>query len=712
MENKIKLLPEIVANQIAAGEVVNNPSSVVKEMMENAIDAGASSVTVNFRNAGMELLQIVDDGCGMSPMDARMAFDRHATSKITSLDDVYSLHTFGFRGEALASIAAVSQVELRTRQKDDDVGTVTTVNGGEFVAQTPVMCPVGSQFLVRNLFYTAPARRKFNADRTRMVSDIKKEFRRVALCNPQVRCELMSNDMPIITLPAGTLLERIIDVVGRHIKTNLLEVSVETSIVKVRGYVGRPSAAKQKNAEQYMFINGRYFRSVQFFRSIMKAYYKLIPENCSPSYFLYLTVDPERVDVNVHPQKTEVRFADNDEVSQILNAAVRSTLAKSGAVSMMDFDNSASIDIPAMTARGGVVYTEPKASSNADYNPFREDYADASAPAADVDFTGFGAPYDGSSESVPIRDIPSADIPSAERPVSVRGGSRDIYGGGRPSSEGGDSGGRKLRDIVWSEMPLDSEFAIDAAPRVPAEDAGYREIASVGMTGADDLPGIESAAVSVAEDAVAEESRLEFIPSAAVQQRLATDEKITFSDVLSLGNGYAVAVCDGRSMIADMRRVRERVLFDGYMSMIGHGSSSTQRLLFPERLVLSEDDYALLEENAVEFAALGFDMEFRGDGAVELCGVPSSVAGEQADRLLYELLRETESDGDAGERMRENLARAMAVKGARSAAKGLRNDEAADLLRQLSDCENFSFSPSGKPIMAELTAEELKNKLN
>ncbi|MBR3911362.1 MAG: ATP-binding protein, partial [Alistipes sp.] len=250
MENKIRLLPEIVANQIAAGEVVDNPASAIKEMMENSIDAGASSLIVNFRNAGLELIQIVDDGCGMSPMDARMAFDRHATSKIETFEDVYRLQTFGFRGEALASIAAVAQVELRTRQAEDEVGTVTIVNGGEFVSQTPTMCPVGSQFMVRNLFYTAPARRKFNSDRTKMVNEIKKVFRQVALCNPQVRCELMSNDMPIITLPAGSLLERIIGVVGRHIKTNLLEVDVDTSIVKVKGYVGRPSAAKQKNTEQ------------------------------------------------------------------------------------------------------------------------------------------------------------------------------------------------------------------------------------------------------------------------------------------------------------------------------------------------------------------------------------------------------------------------------------------------------------------------------
>ena len=410
-ENKIRLLPEIVANQIAAGEVVDNPSSVVKEMMENAIDAGATSVTVNFRNAGLELIQIIDNGCGMSPIDARMAFDRHATSKIRNFDDVYRLHTFGFRGEALASIAAVAQVELRTRQQGDEIGTVTIVNGGEFVSQTPTMCPVGSQFFVRNLFYTAPARRKFNGDRNKMVTEIKKVFRQVALCNPQVRCELMSNDMPIITLPSASLMERIIDVVGKHIKTNLLEVDVNTSIVGIKGYVGRPAAAKQKNAEQYLFVNGRYFRSPQIYRAIMRAYEKLIPENCSPSYFLYLTVEPDRVDVNVSPHKTEVHFADADDVNQIISAAVRSTLAKSGSVGMMDFEQ-AEVEIPVMGGcDDGYIYTEPKSSSNADYNPFAEDYLSASLPSVESDSfvsdkpsnKSYGAKRSGASNS--LRDV-------------------------------------------------------------------------------------------------------------------------------------------------------------------------------------------------------------------------------------------------------------------------------------------------------------------
>ena len=361
MADKIRLLPEVVANQIAAGEVVNRPASVVKEMMENAIDAGATSVKVNFRDGGKDLIQIVDDGCGMSPIAARMAFDRHATSKIGAVEDIYALHTFGFRGEALASIAAVAQVELRTRQAGDEVGTQTEINGGQFAAQNPVMCPVGSQFFVRNLFYNVPARRRFLDKSTTSASQIKSEFQRIALCNPQIGFELYANAAPVYTLQASSLAGRIVDVVGRHIKQNLLEVEADTSIARIEGYIGRPAAAKKRNTEQYLFVNGRFFKSSYLTSAILKAYEKLIPENCQPSYFLFLTIDPGRIDVNVHPQKTEVKFADEEAVWQIINAAVRETLAKTGAVPLMDFDRDGVVEIPVL--QKGAVYSEPRSIS-------------------------------------------------------------------------------------------------------------------------------------------------------------------------------------------------------------------------------------------------------------------------------------------------------------------------------------------------------------
>ncbi|MBQ5785454.1 MAG: DNA mismatch repair endonuclease MutL [Alistipes sp.] len=682
MENKIRLLPEIVANQIAAGEVVDNPSSVVKEMMENAIDAGAKSVTVNFRNAGLELIQIIDDGCGMSPMDARMAFDRHATSKIKSFEDVYRLQTFGFRGEALASIAAVAQVELRTRQAEDEVGTVTIVNGGEFVSQTPTMCPVGSQFFVRNLFYTAPARRKFNGDRSRMVTDIKKEFRRVALCNPQVRCELMSNDMPIITLSAGTLSERIIDVVGRHIKTNLLEVDVDTTIVKVKGYVGRPSAAKQKNAEQYLFVNGRYFRSPQLYRSIMRAYEKLIPENCSPSYFLYLTVDPERVDVNVSPHKTEVKFADSEDVNQIVTAAVRSTLAKSGSLGMMEFEKP-EVEIPVLES-GHTFYSEPAVASIEGYNPFSEGYADAAE----------------------LNEKDSFDVMNDSKPSSVsRGGSttnyKDIPARFNPSDMGIEqrSVESALRDVPWSNISLESEFNQPIASPIIESQVEYVDIPSSGFD-LSNLAGEEG-----------EESSFEYVAS-SFQQEITHDQALSFEEVLPLTGGYAVAMAEARSMIVDLRRAKERVLYDGYMAMLSCGSCPCQQLLFAETLILQMEDYDLLSENEVEFSALGFDLELQGEGKVELRGIPSSVMGEQADKLIYELLRELESNADLGRHLHSRMAQVMARRGSAISSRSLSKAEVMELLGRLCECDNYSFSPSGKPIMVELTQEEIKSKLS
>ncbi len=654
MENKIRLLPEIVANQIAAGEVVDNPSSVVKEMMENAIDAGAKSVTVNFRNAGLDLIQIIDDGCGMSPMDARMAFDRHATSKIRDFDDVYRLQTFGFRGEALASIAAVAQVELRTRRPEDEVGTVTIVNGGEFISQSPTMCPAGSQFLVRNLFYTAPARRKFNGDRNKMVLAIKKAFRCVAMCNPQVRCELMSSDMPIITLPAGSLMERIIGVVGRHVKSNLLEVNVDTSIVKIKGYVGRPAAAKQKNTEQYLFVNGRYFRSPQIYRSIMSAYNKLIADNESPSYFLYLTVDPDRVDVNVSPHKTEVRFADHDDVNQIIQAAVRSTLAKSGSVAMMDFENSVAVEIPVL-GEPHTIYAEPKSASNDDYNPFREDYIDSSI-SLQSQGQGFFA------------DISLPQEPSHSSPRAVKH----------------DDG---FRDVLWG---ADTGFSLDAGADAVA-DSGFREIASSAFG----RQGTEEKELS--------DSSLVFIPS-AVQQSLVGHE-MCFSDVMLISGDCAMAINAGRVMIVDLRRAKERVLYDSYMATIGH-SAATQKLLFPERLTLSVDDYSLLAEHEVEFAALGFELRLAGENNVELLGVPPSLAGVDIDTILYDLLRIVEVKGSLEEHLRESMVKALAIRGSR--VEVFNNDLAKELLQRLCECENFSFSPSGRAIMVEIPIAELK----
>ncbi|MCD8186969.1 MAG: DNA mismatch repair endonuclease MutL [Rikenellaceae bacterium] len=380
MENLIKLLPDSVANQIAAGEVVQRPASVVKELVENAVDAGATTITVNIQEGGRELIQVIDNGCGISPGDTKMAFERHATSKITRADDLYALTTFGFRGEALASIVSVSEVELRTKRETDEVGLRMYVNGGAFGETSAVNIQNGTQLLVKNLFYNVPARRKFLKSKSVETKHIVDEFQRVALCNPNIEMNLYDNDTPRYKLPAATRRQRIVGMFGKHINAQLLDLQVETSIITIEGFVGHPQGAKKSGqAEQFLFVNNRFFKSPYFHKAVMAAYEKLIQPGVYPAYFLYLQVDPSRLDINIHPTKTEIKFEDETAIWQIINAAVRESLGKMGAVPLMDFDTQEPIDIPVFRPGSEQDIKIPPVSLNPDFNPF--DRENESSPA-------------------------------------------------------------------------------------------------------------------------------------------------------------------------------------------------------------------------------------------------------------------------------------------------------------------------------------------
>lgn len=408
------MLSEFVANQIAAGEVVNRPSSAVKEMMENAIDAGARNVTVCFRDGGRAMIRVVDDGCGMSPVDARLAFDRHATSKIASVEDIYRLGTFGFRGEALASIASVAEVQLRTRREGDELGTQTEIHGSRFIGTQPVSCPAGSQFTVCNLFYNVPARRRFLDKSSTEARHITAEYQRVALCNPDVGFALYDGDALLSRVAPATLKQRVIDIVGKSVARNLLDVDADTSIVRVEGFVGRPATARQTNKEQFLFVNGRYFKSPYFHKAVMSAFAKLVAPNTQPSYFLYLTVASDHIDVNVHPQKTEVKFENGAEIWQIINAAVRESLARAGVTPAMDFDVDASVEIPALkqNSAANVTYKMPSIKANPDFNPF-EKYTDDHRPArvASPDFSAVNSTVSDDFEISALEFIDGEDAP-------------------------------------------------------------------------------------------------------------------------------------------------------------------------------------------------------------------------------------------------------------------------------------------------------------
>ena len=371
MSDIIHLLPDHIANQIAAGEVIQRPASVVKELVENALDAGATTIQVNIKDAGKTLVQVIDDGKGMSETDARMAFERHATSKISTADDLFSLHTMGFRGEALASIAAVAHVELRTCQQGSEVGTRLSLAGSVVEEVEPDACAPGSIFSVKNLFYNVPARRKFLKSNETEFRNIIYEFERVALVNPELNLSLFHNEVQILNLPKSGLRQRILNVYGKNLNQKLLPIEATSSLVSINGFVGRPDSVKKRGALQYFFVNGRFMKHPYFHKAVMQAYDQLIPPGEQPNYFIYFQVDPVTIDVNIHPTKTEIKFENEQAIWQILSAAVKESIGMFNDVPTIDFDTEDKPEIPMFNPEEIPSASAPKISVNPGYNPFK-----------------------------------------------------------------------------------------------------------------------------------------------------------------------------------------------------------------------------------------------------------------------------------------------------------------------------------------------------
>ena len=368
MSDVIRLLPDSVANQIAAGEVIQRPASVIKELVENAVDAGAKHIEVQVVDAGKTSIQVIDDGKGMSETDARLAFERHATSKIREASDLFALHTMGFRGEALASIAAVAQVELRTRLEGEELGTSLCISGSKVETQETISCPQGCNFNVKNLFFNVPARRKFLKSNQTELNNILTEFERIALVNPEISFSLHHNGTEMMNLPAIQLKQRIMGIFGKKINQELLPLEVDTTMVRVSGFVGRPDSSRKKGARQFFFVNGRYMRHPYFHKAVMDAYERLIPTGEQVSYFIYFDIDPSHIDVNIHPTKTEIKFENEQAIWQILTAVIKETLGKFNAVPSIDAEGMP--DIPAFESSPYSMVQAPKLDYDPNYNPF------------------------------------------------------------------------------------------------------------------------------------------------------------------------------------------------------------------------------------------------------------------------------------------------------------------------------------------------------
>lgn len=653
MNDIIQLLPDSVANQIAAGEVIQRPASVIKELVENSIDAGATLINVVCVDSGRTSIQVTDNGKGMSETDARLSFERHATSKIRQADDLFNLHTMGFRGEALASIAAVAQVELRTRRPDDDLGTALTIAGSRFVSQEPVQCPVGCNFTISNLFYNVPVRRKFLKSNTTELNNIVTAFERIALVYPDVAFTLYNNQTELYNLKAGGLRQRIVDVIGKKINQHLLPIDIDTTMCKISGFVGKPESARKKGARQFFFVNGRYMKHPYFHKAIMTAYERLVPEGEQIPYFIYFTVNPTDIDVNIHPTKTEIKFENEQTVWQILTAAVRDAVGMFNDVTAIEFDTEGQPDIPALGAMPQADISAPKVQYNPAYNPFNEPSAQHSSAAPD----NWEQLYEGlSSAHSRQQSAPSLFDNDTSGVIQSRSNATN-----KPSADNG---------IVLSK-------GFSKPDGLNAESAGFNALsADTDMLSASTEP-----------------SPLEEKSPTHYQYK----------------GRYIMTSVKSGLMIVDQYRAHTRILYEGYIEQMQKRRPSSQKPLFPDTIHFSASDKVVVEAVMPELQNIGFELTPNEEGDYTITAVPSGLDGLDYVALVQDLVASArEKTTSAIDDINHSIALELARNAAVTYGQVLTNAEMENIVNSLFACSNFSYTPDGKKILTMLRQTDLE----
>lgn len=655
MSDIIQLLPDSVANQIAAGEVIQRPASVIKELVENAIDAGATQVSVLVVDAGRTSIQVIDNGKGMSETDARLAFERHATSKITSAADLFSLHTMGFRGEALASVAAVAQVELKTRQANSDIGTHLSIAASKVTGQEPCSCAVGSNFNVENLFYNVPARRKFLKANSTELKNIVTAFERIALVYPDVTFHLYSNETELYNLKAAGLRQRIVDVLGKRINPMLIPINTKMSICNITGFIGKPESAKKKSQGQFFFVNGRYMKHPYFHKVVMNAYDRLVPEGEQVPYFIYFDVPAENIDVNIHPTKTEIKFENEQDIANVLMATVKESIGMFSQVATLDFDNQGRPDIPVFDPNDNV--QAPKVEFNPDYNPFN-----------DTPSTASSSPIDNMPKEAAIDEglFDSSMMSASTQRTSSSSASNDLMVEGLRTSK-----------------PA-------TAPLFPDEETAPESDIFVSKANMD----ADTAKVS----------------SIALSSDIAQEENTT-THYQYKGKYIMTAVKSGL-MIIDQHRAHTRILYEQYLNHVKRQQTQSQKLLFPEMLHLTPSEHISLEKVMPELTALGFELTHMGGDAYAINAMPSGLNGLKADTLLHDMIASAEEcTSSVIDDINSSLALSLAQHAAMPYGNVLDNNEMDLLVNQLFACTNFNYTPNGKSIMTILKQTEIEHLL-
>ena len=605
MSNIISLLPENVANQIAAGEVVQRPASVVKELLENAIDAGAKKIRLIVKDCGKTLIQVIDNGTGMNPFDARMCFERHSTSKIKNTDDLFNLSTKGFRGEALASIAAVSQVELKTKKEFETVGQLIEVEGGKFARQSECQCIVGSVFTVKNLFFNIPARRNFLKEDSTELKHIIDEFERVALPHADIHFEMWSNNNELFNLPATSLIQRIIGLFGNSLSNKLVSLEQTTSVVKISGYLGKPETAKKKRGDQYFFVNNRFIRSAYLNHSVYESYRELISGDSHPAWYIFLEVNPKDIDINIHPTKTEIKFIDEKIIYSLLQSSVKRALGKANLGPGFDFDSEINF-MPGIS--GDKLTHAPKININPSYNPFKQQPA-----------------------------FNRGEISSLEKINKEHW--ETLYDGFKNKDEG------KLTD-----QPIPNEIA---------------------------------------------------------ENKQLLLEALSFKS-FQISGKYIVTSFGENIVAIDQQRAHERVLYEYFLRAKEDSGVITQQLLFPTHIELSANDFVLAQSLIKEFKLIGFDIESFGKNNIIVNGTPSDLGEFNISQMIEGVLESYKLNTfDRKIEMRDNLCRSIAKNTCIKYGKTMDEKEIQSLIHHLFNCESPMFSPQGKPVIMEISKDQL-----
>ncbi|MBO7145490.1 MAG: DNA mismatch repair endonuclease MutL [Salinivirgaceae bacterium] len=614
MADIINLLPDHVANQIAAGEVVQRPASVIKELVENSVDAGATKIQVIVKDAGKTLVQVIDNGCGMSATDARMCFERHATSKIQKASDLFDIQTMGFRGEAMASIVAIATVEMRTRKYGDEMGTLIRMSGSEVETQEPTTCPNGTNIMVKNLFYNVPARRKFLKSDSTEMGLVTEEFYRVALAHPDIEMSLTHNGVVMLNLSASNTMNRILAVAGKSLSKYLLPIESETSMAKIKGYVGTPECAKTK-ADQYFFVNHRFMKHGIFARAVQRAYDNLLPAGKNPTFFIYIDVDPSTIDINIHPTKTEIKFENEQAMWPILMSTVKEALGKFSVGPTMDFENLPTIEIPSFNKNDEVV--QPQIHYNANYNPFESSKSS-------------GTPHQTTFRS---RMSDNTDW-------------QKLYGefeSNRPTINN-QSENQTNTESVQQQLNLETDGGQTAAPS---------------------------------------------------------------GRFFQLKGKYILSSIKSGLMVIDQHRAHERILFEKMLKRTTDEGAS-QRLLYPERLDLNLKDTDLFRQMIPELEKLGFEINELGGNSFSVSAVPATFPEKDLKDWVNSVLMLTGEEYIAmKDSMTESIAASLASQMAIGYGRTLSQDEMADLNARLFACNMPNYTPSGRPVLAIISSDDI-----